>query len=103
MKDMFLNEKPVMTLVTIRRSRKDIYGSVVSKEIDTTYAHAVKIISKMEDKGLVESHKDGRKKILSLTEEGKEYADLFIEIIESFDDEELDTPVKTEKNTDFLS
>ena len=100
---MFLNEKPVMALVTIRRSRKDIYGSIVSKEIDTTYAHAVKIISKMEDKGLVKSHKDGRKKILGLTEEGKEYADLFIEIIESFENEAVDTPIKTEKSTDYFS
>jgi len=53
MKDIFLNEKPVMTLVVIRRHRDEVYCSLVSKRIDTTYAHTVKIISKLEDKGLI--------------------------------------------------
>jgi predicted transcriptional regulator len=90
MKDLFLNEKPVMALVTIRRSRDDIYGSIVSREIDTTYAHAVKIISKLEDRGLVESSKEGRKKILKLTEEGETYADLFIEMLDNFENDDVD-------------
>jgi len=42
MKDIFLNEKPVMTLVVIRRHRDEVYCSLVSKRIDTTYAHTVK-------------------------------------------------------------
>lgn len=82
MKDIFLNEKPVMTLVVIRRHRDDVYCSVVSKRIDTTYAHTVKIISKLEDKGLIKSKKKGRKKFLELTDKGQEYADLFIELLD---------------------
>lgn len=85
MKEMFLNEKPVMALVIIRKTRGEIYGSIVSKKIDTTYAHTVKIISELEEEGLVKSEKKGRKKILHLTEEGKEYADLFIELLNKFD------------------
>lgn len=86
MKEIFLNEKPVMTLVTIRRSRDEIYGSIISRKIDTTYAHAVKIISQMEEEGLLESEKQGRKKILTLTEKGRNYSDLFIEMLELFED-----------------
>lgn len=82
MKDIFLNEKPVMTLVVIRRNRDDVYCSVVSKRIDTTYAHTVKIISKLEDKGLINSEKKGRKKFLKLTDKGEEYADLFIDLLD---------------------
>lgn len=82
MKEIFLNEKPVMTLVVIRRHRDDVYCSVVSKRIDTTYAHTVKIISKLEDKGLIKSEKKGRKKFLKLTDKGEEYADLFIDLLD---------------------
>lgn len=97
---MFLNEKPVMALATIRRHREDIYGSVVSREIDTTYAHTVKIISRLEEEGLVESEKKGRKKMLELTDEGRRYADVFIELLGMFDDhpsfEEASTSVNME-------
>lgn len=85
MQDIFLNEKPVMTLVVIRRNRDDVYCSVVSKNIDTTYAHTVKIISKLEEKGLIQSKKKGRKKFLKLTDKGEEYADLFIELLDLFE------------------
>jgi len=85
MKEFFLKEKPVMALVTIRRNREDIYCSMISKKIDTTYAHTVKTISRLEDEGLVESKKDGRKKILELTPEGEKFADKFVDLIEEFD------------------
>lgn len=88
MKEIFLNEKPVMTLVTIRKSREEIYGSIISRKIDTTYAHAVKIISQMEEEGLLESEKQGRKKILTLTDKGKRYSDLFIEMLELFEEDQ---------------
>jgi predicted transcriptional regulator len=88
MKDFFLKEKPVMALVTIRRSRDEIYCSMISKKIDTTYAHTVKVISRMEDGGLVESKKKGRKKILELTPKGKEFSDHFLNLLECFNQED---------------
>lgn len=84
MKEFFLKEKPVMALVTIRRSREEIYCSMISKKIDTTYAHTVKVISRMEEDGLVRSKKKGRKKILELTPTGEKFADHFIELLEEF-------------------
>lgn len=87
MKEFFLNEKPVLALVTIRREREEIYCSVISRKIDTTYAHTVKIVSRLEEEGLVESEKKGRKKILELTPKGQEYADKFIDLMCSFEQE----------------
>lgn len=80
-KSFFLKEKPVKALITIRRNRDEIYGSIISKKIDTTYAHTIKILGEMEDEGLITSEKDGRKKVLKLTEEGKECADKFLELL----------------------
>lgn len=87
MKDFFLKEKPVMALVTIRRAREEIYCSKISKEIDTTYAHTVKIVSRMEEEGLINSQKDGRKKILELTSNGKEFSDHFLDLLTAFEEE----------------
>lgn len=92
MKDFFLKEKPVMALVTIRREREEIYCSVISRRIDTTYAHTVKIISRLEDIGMVESNKKGRKKILELTPKGEKFADTFLDLLGDFEEETNSTP-----------
>lgn len=87
LQNFYLKEKPVMALVTIRRARDEIYCSMISKKIDTTYAHTVKTISKMEEDGFVKSKKNGRKKLLELTPKGREFADMFLELIEAFREE----------------
>lgn len=91
MNNIFLNEKPVMALVTIRKANDEIYGSIISREIDTTYAHTVKIIAQLEEKNLVKSEKKGRKKILTLTPKGKRYGDLFVDMLEMFQQGEKDS------------
>jgi len=87
LQNFFLKEKPVMALVTIRRARDDIYCSMISKKIDTTYAHTVKTVSRMEDEGFVETRKQGRKKILELTNKGEKFADHFLNLLSAFDEE----------------
>lgn len=77
----FLNEKPVKALVSIRRTREDIHVSVVARKIDTTHAHTVKIIRRLEEDGYITSRKMGRKKLLFLTEKGEQVADLFGEVL----------------------
>ena len=101
MKDFFLKDKPVMALVTIRRNREDIYCSMISKKIDTTYAHTVKTVARLEDEGLVKSQKEGRKKILELTPKGVKYADKFIDILDEMDgnnNSEIESSMKREFN-----
>ncbi len=76
---LFLKEKPVKIILSIRNSRKDIYASKIAKKVDTTYAHAVKTLHRMEEKDLIESKKKGRKKILDLTNKGEKHADILKE------------------------
>ena len=75
-------------LVTIRRNREDVYGSLVARKIDTTYAHTIKILSRMEEENLVYTKKDGRKKILHLTDRGERYADKFVEVLDVVNERE---------------
>lgn len=84
---LFVNEKPCMAIVNLRKNRNASYVSPVAKSIDTTYAHACKLIGKLEDKGIIKSKKKGRRKYLELTEDGQELADLFVDLIEIQEEE----------------
>jgi DNA-binding MarR family transcriptional regulator len=56
------------------------YGSILAKEIDCTYSHAVKILQTLEELKLVDFEKRGRIKIIKLTKKGREVADAIEEI-----------------------
>ena len=62
-------------LVSLKKSSRMRYGSVLAKEVDCTYSHAVKILQTLEDLKLVEFEKKGRIKLIKLTKKGKEVAD----------------------------
>lgn len=51
------------------------YGSLLAKEVDCTYSHAVKILQTLKDLRLVEFEKRGRIKIIKLTKKGKSVSD----------------------------
>ena len=74
LESFFINEKPVKILVNINNEFTDNYASELSSEVDATYSHTVRILHKLEDYNLVESKKDGRKKVVELTNEGEEIA-----------------------------
>jgi len=78
--DVFFRKKPAMILVALRKSNKSCYGSVLAKEVDCTYSHAVKILQEMERAKLVSFEKQGRIKTIKLTENGNCVAE-FIEKI----------------------
>jgi DNA-binding MarR family transcriptional regulator len=67
---LFLQEKPTLTLLFIGSMEKT-YASVISKEIDSTFAHTTRILAKMEQSGLIRFTFDGRIKFVELTEYGK--------------------------------
>jgi DNA-binding MarR family transcriptional regulator len=67
---LFLQEKPTRALLFIGSTGKT-YASVVSKEIDSTFAHTTRILSKMEQSGLIRFTFEGRIKYVELTEYGK--------------------------------
>lgn len=73
--DIFFRRKPALMLVSLKKKVRMRYGSVLAKEIDCTYSHAVKILQTLEDLGLVDFEKKGRIKLIQLTKKGKDVAD----------------------------
>lgn len=67
---LFLRVKPVRMLSSLRSGPK--YATILSKEIDCTYSHTVKLLEQFKDYGLVEFEKKGRIKIVKLTEVGSD-------------------------------
>ena len=78
--DIFFRRKPAMMLVSLRKSTRMRYGSVLAKEVDCTYSHAVKILQTLEILKLVVFEKKGRIKIIQLTKKGREVADAIEDI-----------------------
>ena len=73
--DIFFRRKPALMLVSLKKNSRMRYGSILAKEIDCTYSHAVKILQTLEELKLVEFDKKGRIKLIKLTKKGKEVAD----------------------------
>ena len=72
-----------MILVALRKSTRNRYGSILAKEVDCTYSHAVKILQEMEKAKLVTFEKHGRIKTIALTESGNKIAEYIEKIEES--------------------
>lgn len=73
--EVFFRKKPAMMLVALRRGGKNRYGSILAKEVDCTYSHAVKILQEMERSKLVNFERHGRIKSINLTENGNRIAE----------------------------
>lgn len=70
--ELFMHKKPVGVILSLKDSKK--YPSVISKEIDCTYTHTLKILNELHNHGLAEFNKQGRIKEVTLTEKGIEIA-----------------------------
>jgi len=73
--DIFFRRKPALMLVALKKMTRARYGSLLAKEVDCTYSHAVKILQSLERLGLVVFEKKGRTKLIKLTKRGMEIAD----------------------------
>ena len=70
---LFLHPKPVKMLTSLKK--EDIqYATQVSKVVDCTYSHTVKVLDMFKRMGLVVFEKKGRIKLVRLTDEGQEIA-----------------------------
>ena len=69
----FFHTKTARVLIELL-NKKETYSYFLSKEIDITYSHLVKVIKKYEDVGILTSKKVGRTNIIKLTPKGKEIA-----------------------------
>jgi len=73
--DIFFRRKPALMLVSLKKNTRIRYGSVLAKEVDCTYSHAVKILQTLEVLKLVDFEKRGRIKVIKLTKKGIEVAE----------------------------
>jgi len=71
--DLFLHSKPAGIMLSLKDSEGK-YASMLSKEVDCTYTHTLKILTQLNEHGLVEFEKEGRIKKVSLTPEGEDVA-----------------------------
>jgi predicted transcriptional regulator len=70
---LFLHPKPVKMLTSLKK--EDIqYATQVSKVVDCTYSHTVKVLDMFKKLGLVVFEKKGRIKLVRLTDDGQEIA-----------------------------
>jgi predicted transcriptional regulator len=96
LKKFFLQEKPTDMIVILRKQGTS-YASELSTKADTTYSHAVKVMNRMKEIGLVKSEKKGRKKEYKLTQKGQDLADNLINMFDAVDGMEVKTHDKNEK------
>ncbi len=67
---LFLRVKPVRMLSSLKGGPK--YATILSKEVDCTYSHTVKLLDLFKDYGLVDFDKKGRIKMVRLTDTGED-------------------------------
>ena len=85
--ELFLRDKPVEMLVLLKRGGGPKYATQISKGVDCTYSHTIKVLNKFRDLGLVEFKKRGRIKLVSLTPNGEEIAHQFEGLVKKFERE----------------
>lgn len=73
-KELFLQEKPSEMLVFLKKGDKPNYATEVSKGVDCTYSHTIKVLDRFQELELVEFSKEGRIKLIELTDDGEEIA-----------------------------
>lgn len=70
---LFMREKPVRLLLSLRTTdKKAKYVSTLSRDINCTYSHTVRLLDEFKALGLVKFMKVSRVKYVELTEEGKD-------------------------------
>ena len=71
---LFLRTKPVNALIALSREGQVWYASSLAKEIDCTFPHIIKLLSRFKELGLVSFKPEGRKKLVFLTAKGRQIA-----------------------------
>ncbi|MGB9693825.1 MAG: hypothetical protein ACP5H8_02340 [Candidatus Micrarchaeia archaeon] len=67
----FVREKPTMLLLLLKDGTKKWYISLLSKSTGMTYLHTLNVLNQLNNLGIVEYKIEGRKKMVVLTEKGK--------------------------------
>ncbi len=94
--ELFLHKKPVGIIISLK-DPEGKYASVLSKENDCTYTHTLKILTSLQNHGLVEFKKEGRIKEVKLTQTGEDIAHEFEGLVRHL--ERLSNKVLDDKET----
>lgn len=86
LEEFFLNRKPVRIMISLRQQTTENYASAISRQVDATYSHTIKVLKQMRKYKLVEFEKEGRKKIIELTEKGEKIAEKLSHLIQELQD-----------------
>lgn len=81
---IFFRKKPALILMALKKSTRARYGSLLAKEVDCTYSHAVKILQMLEKHNLITFEKKGRIKLIKLTPRGYQVAEAIQKIKNTF-------------------
>lgn len=77
---IILKDKQARIIISLKSKEQEWYLSSLAKATGTTYVHACKFIAACEGKGLTESERHGRIKVIRLTDKGIQLAELVAEI-----------------------
>lgn len=75
---LFLRDKPSKILLGIKRRNdndEEEYALKLAKNAGATYAHTVRVLQRMEELNLIDYERDGRKKLVHLTNLGDNLAE----------------------------
>jgi DNA-binding MarR family transcriptional regulator len=78
---LFMHTKPVKLMISLKKGPQ--YATILSKDIDCTYSHTVKLLDQFKKYGFVDFEKKGRIKIVKLTPTGEAIAHAFEGIVMS--------------------
>lgn len=79
LEQLFLREKPVLAILAVGEM-DNAYAAQVAKRIDATFPHTCRILSLLEEQGLLKSRPEGRINYLELTVRGKSVANALREL-----------------------
>jgi len=82
--NLFLQKIPTKILIELRRSKESTYTSQISKMVDCTYSHTVKVLDEMHSLGLIEYKRQGRLKLVKLTDKGADLSQKLDRLINTF-------------------
>jgi len=93
-KELFFKFKPVEMLIFLKKGMGPKYATQVSKGVDCTYSHTIKVLEKFRELGLVVFKKKGRIKMIQLTPNGEEIAHDFEGLARKFERASSEKDVK---------
>ena len=83
LKELFCNQIPVKLIIRLYEGKS--YPLKLSREIDATYSHVVRILKQMEELGLIKAERKGRRKNIYLKDRGKNIARILTDLYQEID------------------